>query len=200
VTRPIVGIDPGRDGGAVILAPDGRHVMAAFRWRHSASNWFNLRSVAANVAGPAVRVSSLGEVGAAIARRVPAGCVLVVEGLFVPRVPKGRKPDAKYLGQVARIVTLGEYAGQVFGPASCRAVMTLRPTAGEWRATILGIPANSPSKFAEAHAIQALTKARPPLVVGLGDLATDPHVAEAACIARWGWLKARQAAKFGRAS
>ena len=133
MSRPIVGIDPGRDGGAVILAPDGRHVVAAFRWRHSSRGWFNLRTVAANEAGPTTRVRSLGDVGAAIARRLGRDVVLCVEGLFVPRLDKGKKPDAKYLGQVARVVTLGEYAGQVFGPAARHASVTFRPNAGAWR-------------------------------------------------------------------
>ncbi|MCK5090504.1 MAG: hypothetical protein KAQ88_11050 [Hyphomicrobiaceae bacterium] len=195
MTRPIVGIDPGRDGGAVVLAPDGRHVVAAYRWRHSVRGWFNLRTIAANQPGPTVRVGSLGDVGAAIERRIAGrDVVLCVEGLFVPRPDKGKKPGAKYLGQVARVVTLGEYAGQVFGPAARHASVTFRPSAGQWRPLVLGIPASSPSKFAEEHAITALTRARPPLVVGLGELAKDPHVAEAACIARFGWLKAKEAA------
>lgn len=195
MSRPTIGIDPGRDGGAVVLAPDGRTALAAYRWRRAKAVGFNVRHVRLGEPTPFVRLSCLSTIGAAIARELGGReCVLAVEGLFVPRPAKGKKADAKYFGQVARVLTLGEYAGQVFGPVIPHAAVTFRPNAGEWRPAILGIPASSPSKFAEEHAITALTRARPPLVVGLGELAKDPHVAEAACIARFGWLKAKQAA------
>jgi hypothetical protein len=190
MSRPIVGIDPGKDGGAVVLAPDGRTALAAYRWRHSMRGWFNVRRVRRNQATPDARVSCLHSIGAAIAAELGGReAVLAVEGLFSPRPAKGKPADGKYLGQVARVIRLGEYAGQVFGPVQQYAAVTLRPSAGQWRPMVLGIAPNTESKKAEAAAILALTRVRPPLVVGLGELAKDPHVAEAACIARFGWLK-----------
>jgi hypothetical protein len=51
------------------------------------------------------------------------------------------------------------------------------------------VPANCASSLAEEKAVELCTRARPPLAEGLGELAQDPHVAEAAAICRWGWLQ-----------
>lgn len=191
--RPVIGIDPGRDGGAVWLAADGRTVLDAWRWRYSTKKGhYNVRVAH----GHRYTVAALSEIGNHLAQRaivaqLEGRPILCIEGFFVPRVPKGKKPDAKYYGQVARIVTLGEYAGQVYGPCNVYASEVLRPTAGVWRPMILGIPPNTDSKTAEGAAIVACTRIKPPLVRGLGELGTDPHVAEAACIARYGWLMQR---------
>ena len=186
----IVAIDPGDDGGAVVGEPDkGKHALGVFRWRKSEakSGGYNL----SRSGRPTVRVLTLHDVGQAIADFVGArGCFLVCEGLFVPRPPVNMaKHGKKYTGQVRHVLTLAESTALLYGPCLPRAVKLLRPTAAVWRPEILGLSPNASSDLSEKRAIMAMTQARPPLVAGLGEWATDPHVAEAACIYRWGHLR-----------
>ena len=186
---PIVSVDPGHDGGAVVLEASGRHAVAAVRWRRNPRGY-----LVRDLAGPSRKVPDLPSVGRVISRAIgPRRFRLIVEGLFVPRPPKtlnaaDRKAVDRYTGQVRHLLELAEAAALVYAQLVDERVEQFdRATAAVWRPAILGIPPNSPSKFAEEHAVRAVTKVRPPLVDGLAELATDPHVAEAACLARYGW-------------
>ena len=73
----------------------------------------------------------------------------------------------------------------------------MRVVASAWRPLILGLPASVSSDVAEQTAIRVLSGRRP-LISGLGELAKNPHVAEAAMIARFGWVKQRERLKVPR--
>ncbi|MCK5495414.1 MAG: hypothetical protein V3S93_02505 [Methyloceanibacter sp.] len=179
--RPVIGIDPGADGGAVILQADGQTALDAFRWRKGVGG-YNVRSIY----GPSTKVPTLAHVGDRIARAFGHKVWLGVEGLFVPRPNPGHLHV--HPGQIRHVLTLAENAALVYGPMLGKAERVERPTAAVWRPAILGIARNASSKSSEAAAIAACTKMRPPIVTGLRDLGEDPHVAEAACIARYTWL------------
>ena len=119
------------------------------------------------------------DIGSALHWRVQgrgvARAVVVVEQLFVPRQasPATFLPLAEETGAlVASLRPLGD--GEV-----------LRVLASQWRPAILGLRANVSSKAAEAAALAAC---RGGLVRGAEEVA-DPHLAEAAMIARWGWVQ-----------
>lgn len=219
---PVVAIDPGHEGACVVLAADGKTAVATFAWirrKRKAGPVYVVDYGRSDWDGKQVEFEfdDLNQVGRRIAREVNApdsmatdSHLLVVEGLFVPRPSQAAALDlarprrqqgfaggagAKYLGQVARVLKLAEAGALVAGPLLSGAVSVERPTAGKWRPAILGLPANASSDDAEALAIRMMTAAKPPLVAGLGDLARNPHVAEAACIAKWGHVLLKERAK-----
>ena len=121
----------------------------------------------------AADVASLHDVGVLVASGLPR-CILVVEGLYVG---PGR----------ASSLALAEYAAQVYGPLLEHADGdVLRPLAGRWRARVLRLPRCS-AAAAERYAVAAA----PLLVSGLGRLGAVGHVAEAACLAYYGWATRR---------
>jgi len=178
VTGPVVlGVDPGRTGGAVLLGSDGLSVLGAWKWRKSSE-----RYIVRNALDGALinRVDCMGEVGAVLcceATELQWPSSVVLEKLFVPR--GGKVSPASF-------VTLAEDTGMLAWALRSLAPLE-RPSAGEWRAAVLGTPRNTSSDKAEAAAMfyceRALGMARP----------TSPHVAEAACMARWGWVRKRAA-------
>lgn len=175
---PTLGVDPGRTGAACLLAPDGRTVLQWWTWTHrvrKAGDVYVLRW--SRDPGHDHTLPSLCAVAGGIARRaLPTGLhvSLVVEGLFVPQ------------GRVNGAMTLGECTGELIGPLREISLgPILRPTAGTWRPAVLGIRPNTRAAEAELRAVQAV---RAGLVDGL-EINGDGHLAEAACIARWGWVQ-----------
>jgi hypothetical protein len=169
---PILAIDPGgSDGGAVLLDSDGRTVLFAGSWhrvqRNGQDAWIvvtvvdgfpALETVATSMHGVGVQVV----VGAYLSR---SQWRLVVEGLF---------------GRAFTLERLSWYSGLVAGPCLAGTVGdVLRPKASTWRPAVLKIPPRAESDVADAAALAFVTKA----VTGLGVLASNPHVAEAACMA-----------------
>lgn len=209
MTVPVLGVDPGATGGAVLLDRTGTRALAAWRWRPSRSRKTSDLYLQTVVGGQLLegtsradgieRVSGQHEVGQALARvALLEPYLLCLEGLFVPR-PRQGQPTGKHLGQVRSVLTLAESTGELAGPLRQGATKVLRPTAAQWRHAVLGLHTRTSSDHAEEVALRAM-RGRPPLVADLGELVGDPHVAEAACIARWGWLQTKdgQALEAGR--
>lgn len=210
----VVAIDPGHTGACVVLHENGRLGLLAFGWKKRQRKYGRVY-VLTDSTGNKQTLESLHEVGQciAVALRHVLDYLLVVEGLFVPRPspraaadlarPRRQQrrdgPGAKYLGQVSSVFRLAEAGALVTGPLLSRAVGDVeRPLASKWRPAILGLPANCSSDESEALAIRMVTEARPPLVSGLGELGRNPHVAEAACQARFGHVLLRERANAAR--
>ncbi len=193
---PTLAIDPGATGGAVYLDADGRTVLGAWHWvrrKRKAGTVYVLRSVVVGHELPVVGYEHLGSVGLAMfdATAGTWPVLLVCEGLFLPRPPAGATKAVmdRHMGQCRSVLTLAESAALVYGPNLTNASELLRPTAATWRPAVLGLPANASSDLAERMAIQLAGAT----MTGLGELGSDPHVAEAAAMARWGWVQQRQA-------
>lgn len=205
----ILGVDPGADGGAVLLDPTGRRAVVAWSWRQRKRR------------GAVVYVLEVVEGGASAAAPTPRDTVhgvartlqraakaqpyaLSLEGLFVPRPPnglvcrRGEKRTEAFLGRSRHVITLAETTGQLLGPLASHAEAVWRPTAAVWRTDILGLPRNISSDAAERVAVAAM-EGLIPMVADLGELSCDPHVAEAAAIARWGWVQQQQLERARRA-
>lgn len=208
---PVLGIDPGKvEGGAVLLASDGKTALAAWHWierRRKAGNVYVVREQWGDDFD-SCDVSTLHHIGEGLRRITTSesgAFDLVVEALFVPRLPgsalAGRMSRAEvqtFMGKARRVHALAEAAALVYGP--CLAYASgppLRVLASAWRPLILGLPASVSSDVAEQTAIRVLSGRRP-LISGLGELASNPHVAEAAMIARFGWVKQRERLKVPR--
>ncbi len=168
----------------MLLAPDGRTARRAWSWR-------TLR----RKAGPVLRLTAHGPghathrdpttehathhgIGLQLADALPGPpVVLVLEGLFAPRGG----------GRAASAMRLAYTTGLLAAPLLPCSRVLLRPRASTWRPAVLGCKPTAASDAAERLAMDAL-RADPPLVSGLAHLADDPHLAEAACMGRWGWL------------
>ena len=162
-----VGVDPGVSGGAVCLEDDGRSVVWAVGWRKLRRRSGAVWAVSWTIA-PAHLFLSLGEVAAAVCGLADgAGDYrLAVEGLF------GRGPS---------LVTLAEASGRILGALEGGASgETWRPRSRDWRKRVLGI---SEAKLGAAGSERAAVALAPAMFEGLGELVTDGHVVEAACIA-----------------
>lgn len=183
-----LGVDPGRTGAACLLGPDGRTVLRWWTWCYRRRKAGDVYVVEEGERGgtppPRREIWTMGGVGTLIAGH-PAirGPVLVVlEQLFVPRA-----------ASPASFLTLAEDTGELKG-ALRGAGEVVRALASTWRPAVLGLPRNASSDASEAAAMAAC---RGGLVRGLEDV-VSPHLAEAACLARWGWVQQRQIAA-GRA-
>lgn len=194
---PALGIDPGAvQGGAVLLGADGCACLGAWNWkrygrtkkrdgRHAYRLGWHVPGL--DDSDGSADAPTLGSAAHLIAAHLSAlGCpsyVLTVEGLFV--APGKSSP-----------LVLAESAGVLYGPLEASAVNDLtayRPRSQEWRSTMLGISERKLGKDgAERAAVALVTR----WCVGLGRLATDPHVAEAAHLSRWGWLRWRHEQKL----
>lgn len=187
-------IDPGATGGAVLLGPEGVHARAAWSWvqrRRRRETVYELRETLDGLSVHKEQVVSLSAVSTQIRQRCSFEPFdLVVEDLFIPSLPpflrRNSEEADKYLGRCASVIALAEHTGQVYGPIVGVAQSVRRVLASEWRPSVLSIAPNASSDRAEREAIRVLTGFAP-LVSGLGELGHDPHVAEAACMARWGW-------------
>lgn len=188
MTAPALGIDPGREGGSGLLDSDGRTALATWSWSPSGEGYLVWRWRAdAPRTSPSLWRARLCGVGALIAADVrevlgeAPELVLCAEGLFVH--PK----------RVHGVIELAEATGELLGPIrELTDAEPLRPRAAVWRPEILGIAPNTPADRAEAVAVHAV---RLGLVRGLPEL-VDGHVAEGLCMARWGWVQARQGAQL----
>ena len=194
MSSPVLGVDGAHDGGAVLLDEAGRRGEAwGWKRRERKSGTIYVLRMSYRCQGErAVDLASLHEVSLEIVRRLPPSCGIVVEDLFVPHPSQEdletREALARYLGRVRSTQTLAEAVGEIVGPLRSHARGEIaRVEASAWRKVVLGSGSLSSSR-SEELAIERLTRVRPPLVDGLGVLAQDPHVAEAACISRWGWL------------
>lgn len=184
MTLPHLGIDPGKSSGAVVhLGRDGRQVLGWAAW------WSSGRRLRFESDRQQVKtVERWQDVLVLISswRRLDH-YHLTIEGLFV--VPR------KGASSPASALKLGESAGALLGLFVDGAEgEVLRPRAlEEWRPLVLGLPKRTRASDAETYAV----KRAPLLFEWKGGFPTLPKqalgaVAEAACIARWGWVQHRQ--------
>lgn len=179
----VIGVDPGADGGAVLLDGAGQYV-AAVGWHKLEAAKKRGGRVTWEVSGHRT-AGSLFVVGEMVRHTLlvkPAltGWSLIVEQLFANR----KNPNST--------ITLGESAALVYGHLLAPYTdAPWRVLAATWRPRILGL---GPSTTADAAESIALHYA--PLMPWAKGLRAEehgagfPHVCEAACIARWGWLYA----------
>lgn len=194
MTTSILGLDPGASGGAVLLSPDGRRVLAAWAWSQCQRELADAWLLQTTLHGRVRELQDLAEVGEEIAAdlrqgyRLPERYQLVVERLFLPSFPSTepleREAIRRHLGRCASVLQLAESAALVFGPLLRCAERLHRVYASRWRAAVLDLQPGVDGDEAEDKAIE---RCREGLVVGLGALVTNGHVAEAACMARWQW-------------
>ena len=171
-----LGIDPGNEGGAVLLAPmgEGWRALAAWHWRpcsrQKRRHW-TLTTVCEGWDLEQIE-PGLGTVG----RRIQLVAAdrgqaywLTVEGLW------GRGRTLERLSWYAGLVAAAVEAG-CEGSAD-----DVRPQANLWRKELLGLAPGTSAGDAESEALLwSVTHVR-----GLGRLSTIGHVAEAAAIAAW---------------
>ncbi|NRA03770.1 MAG: hypothetical protein HRU00_14320, partial [Myxococcales bacterium] len=160
---PVLGIDPGKvEGGAVLLAADGKTALAAWHWierRRKAGNVYAVTAIRGIRAQS--EKATLANVGEDIAYdlydtdEVRYPMCLVVEALFVPRLPKSalagrmsRQEVQTFMGKARSVHALAEAAALVYGPLTPYAAHLLRPLASAWRPLILGLPASVSSDVA----------------------------------------------------
>jgi hypothetical protein len=163
-----LGIDPAyQEGGAVLLASDGS-ALGAWHWKISKRKagviWY-----LKGRHGDGIIIRSLGDIGQCI-NRVTCGrdYLIVCEDLF---------------GRGRTLQRLAESAGELLGAIKQHTpINVVRVGASTWRPAVLGCSARTSSDQAEAMAIKLAANR----VANLGQLASNPHVAEAACIALWG--------------
>jgi len=164
-----VGIDPGLRGAAVVLDGDRRQVLFAMAWRETRAGF-----EVAYSSGLLATARTLAGVAELLRREVednqPAEFTLSVEGLFVRT------------GKANGMLRLAEAAALVYGPLLEDAVAFERPLASTWRPAILGLSSSTTADQADAAALRLA----PHRFDGLGELRSNPHACEAACIAAYG--------------
>lgn len=184
MTLPHIGIDPGKSSGGVVhLSPDGRRVLGWAAWWRSGKR---LRFESDHQR--ARSVDRWQDVLVLLSRwRRLDHFRLTVEGLFI--VPR------RGTSSPASVLQLGESAGALLGLFVDGADgEVLRPRAmEEWRPLVLGLSKRTRASQAEAYAVDRA----PLLFEWQGGFPALPKralgaVAEAACIARWGWVQHRQ--------
>lgn len=174
----ILGVDPGHDGGAVLLRADGSAL--AWRWfdrrnRKKAAG-YDLRSDR----GEEQRGLSLYDVGRALALAAGGtGYRAGVEGLYAGR-------------NGATAIELAEATGRLLAGLEPGASAILRPPWTTWaRAVVRGSATTA-----------ALNAARPAWLAGRGitlaGLSDDDHVLDAACIAGWTAIQSAHEDLIGR--
>lgn len=176
----IVGIDPGHNGGAVCLV-DGvaRH---AWRWRRYGRKRPPSYVVSGEPGTRRLHCVIEGIVDLAETHRPHVIGIASVEGLFVHR------------DRTNGVLELAETTGKVLGVLEAYVDTIVRPLASEWRPRVLGLRGNVASDLAESTAVAALNAKRG-IVEGWtanipAELRRDPHVCEAACIARFAMVTA----------
>jgi hypothetical protein len=173
----VIGVDPGHNGGAVLLSGGD---VRAWRWSdrrdRKRAPGYDLR----DQTGEEQRGLSLYEIGRALALAAGApGYRLGVEGLFA-----GRNGAAS--------IELAEATGRLLAGVEPGAAAVLRPPWTTWaRAIVRGSATTA-----------ALNAARPAWLAGrgiaLGALADDDHVLDAACIAGWTLIAGQHEDLIGR--
>lgn len=163
-----VGIDPAYQAGGAVLMSGESTVVAAWSWqirrRKSGVVW-NLKGRH----GSGVVIRSLGSVADCI-NIVAAGrpFLIVAEDLF---------------GRGRTLQRLAESTGEILGGIRAETPMNIvRVGASTWRPFILGCSARTSSDVADELALSLVREE----ITGLGQLETNPHVAEAVCIALYG--------------
>lgn len=182
MSRLVLGVDPGHSGGAVLLR-DGEHVERAWAWRRrsrKAGKIYELRSVGEHSWRIEGEFPRLADAMCWVLGDCPKPYDLVVEGLL-----PHRKSSAQSL------ISLGEATGVQVGVFTQGAQRLWRPVASEWRRRLgLGVG----RAWSEPHAV-AEAEARWGLFSGWdrprnkSAEALRGHVAEAAWMARFGWLE-----------
>lgn len=178
------GIDPGESGACVVLRPgrrpdkthDAALVVAWTARARGRGYWIDWADGTERTIEP-----SLGQVGDLLQHEVAelGPLLLVTEGQFIP--PSGG-------AGIQSVLTLARAAGKVQGPLEHLAAVVEQPTSRKWRPRFRISPQASASACS-AHALRIA----PRLVNGLGSLATNEHVAEAALLAVYGWQVRSQA-------
>ena len=207
MSAPVLGVDPGHSGAAVLLV--GSRVAAALAWRrlerksgdvYATTSLDGDEQAEPSIHGVALRI--LSELaGARVATRAERIAYdlsapwyhLVVEGLFA------------WKSQLHGIVELAQDTGEVMGPLRSAAISVERPQAVTWRAAVLPRGWGKTSEEAERAALTVCRTLHPSLGVFLeatpdekGRLVpTWPHVCEATCMARWGLAQQRLARAGG---
>lgn len=171
----ILAIDPGHEGGAVLL--DGRGLPVAW-WSWKPLDRKSGRVYAidrSDAAWDRITVRTLAGVGAELALSLreerQSGLHLVAEGLFVHPGARG--------GRAHAAIELGKSVGWLTAPLLESALSYEEPRSAVWRPAVLGPGSNASSDIAEARAL-ALWSRR-----WTGPPCPDPHVAEAYCIGWW---------------
>lgn len=191
---PVLGIDPGHDGGAVLLG-EGRVALAVLAWRrlhrksgdvYATMNLDGDEQAEPSLHGVAQRISAE-LAGARVSFRDERYAYdlsapwyhLAVEGLFA-------RPGLALHG----ICSLAEATGEVTGPLRQAAISEVRPKASEWRSAVLARGWGRTSEEAERAALRLCQARLPTLGLFLSSRLKDglvqplwPHVCEAAAIA-----------------
>lgn len=176
-----LGIDPGNEGGAVLLEPieEGWRALAAWYWRpctrDKRKRW-RVVEVRPQPIGPRVVSEQIADTLGMVGRQIQLLAVdrgqpywLTVEGLW---------------GRGRTLERLSWYAGLVAAAveASCEgSADDVRPPANVWRRELLGLAPGTPAQVAEDAAVVWAARN----VGGLCELSGVGHVAEAAAIAAW---------------
>ena len=182
---PVLGIDPGHEGAAVLLAPN----VCFVAW------WRRLERKACDVylVTGSTELASLHQVGDWLLLQCDELGIdmyqLVFEGLFAWRA------------QINGLIGLAEGAGELLGPLRDRAIRVERPRAVTWRSEVLPRGWGKTSEEAERAALAVCCATMPglgPYLQATRDdegrlVPTWPHVLEAACMARWGLAQQRLA-------
>lgn len=168
----MLGVDPGHDGAAVLLEGDGAPI-CAWSWRKRTRKGGTIYALKTEIAVGglvAEEMVYLTSIGAALVAGLRAARLrphLVVEGLFVHR--KASPNTAIELGR-----TVGWLTAALLPVCESYHDSAI---AGEWRPAVLGCAPNAGSDEAERLALLRWGTR------WTGELASDPHVAEADAIA-----------------
>lgn len=155
-----LGIDPGKNGGAVLL--DSAHTLVqAWWWQPCKAGGYEVQSQYGDALG--FWWHSLTELGGYL----PTLQRVAVEGLFA-----GRARQA--------IIGTAETAGELLGAIAPKVEQVLRPPASRWRADLLRLPGGTKAAQADRYARQVV-------VARFGELEAwrCGHAVDAACIALW---------------
>lgn len=197
-------LDGGADGGCTLLDPTGRQGLGGWGWHLrplKSGDRYVLSSTTVSFTREEGNLHEIGRIVRLEAYDLGAKVYhLVVEDQYLPAPTaedlETREAVNRYLGRLKRVCTLSAYAALVYGPLLPAAASVSTYMASEWRSVILGSGRLS-SSAAEEKAVELCTRGRPRIADGLGQLAQDPHVAESACLARYGWLLQRGPAQMG---
>lgn len=178
--RPVLGIDPGTPGAAVLLDDAGACQLAVY-WheinagRSLALHWWS-RARGAGGERLAPRYSA---VGAALldllaVEDLSRRCLLRIEGVFV-----GKNPTTA--------ITLAQASGELLAPIQehlDQEAQTVKATA--WRRALLGLPVNTRSAAAKAASVRSMPLRVPGLSDALTVLGEHDHITDAAGVAQSG--------------
>lgn len=176
---PTIGIDPGHTGGACLLGDAGRPV-ACWAWRPLARKSGRVYRLD-EAHGPSQEASTIAGVGSLL--NVAVGELTHGETLHL--AVEGQYVDRRRLGTVPTTLELARVAGWLSAGLVQRAASVVHPLASQWRPAVLGLSAYATSEASERA---ALLRWR---TLWSGDLADNPHVAEAAAQASWAHQQAR---------